>query len=351
MACDNLTAVLYKTNDLRLENRPIPEPTDNEVLLEMGSVSICGSDVHYLQHGRICDFIVKEPMIMGHEASGTVVKLGSKVKNLNIGDRVAIEPGVPCSTCEYCKEGRYNLCPDIAFCATPPFHGNLSRFYCHKADFCFKLPHNVSLEEGALLEPLSVGVHACKKAEITIGSKLLVLGVGPIGLVTTLIAKAMGAEKIIATDLQKHRLELAKICGADHTVQINGTESENDLEKVIRETLGGQPDKTIDCSGFESSIRLGLKATKSGGTFVLVGMGAHEVKLPLVSAAIKEITIKGAFRYCNDYAVALSLVATGKVNLKPLITHEFSLKDTIKAFETASNGTGNPVKILIHCNK
>ncbi|KAK8374803.1 hypothetical protein O3P69_015526 [Scylla paramamosain] len=199
MANDNLSAVLYAKNDLRMENRLIPEPGPNEVLLHMSCVGICGSDVSYLKRGAIGDFIVKAPMVLGHESSGVVAKCGSNVKNLKPGDRVAIEPGVPCRMCNFCKSGKYNLCPDVVFCATPPYDGSLCRYYKHAADFCFKLPDHVSLEEGAILEPLSVGVHACRRAGVTMGSNVLVLGAGPIGLVSLLTAKAMGASQICVT--------------------------------------------------------------------------------------------------------------------------------------------------------
>uniref|UniRef100_A0A146L8Y1 Sorbitol dehydrogenase n=2 Tax=Lygus hesperus TaxID=30085 RepID=A0A146L8Y1_LYGHE len=351
MAGNNLTAVLYKIDDLRLENRSIPTPKDDEVLLKMGNVGICGSDVHYLCHGRIADFVVREPMIMGHEAAGTVAKVGKNVKNLKVGDRVAIEPGVACRTCSFCKEGQYNLCPDMIFCATPPVHGNLSRYYCHAADFCFKLPDHVSLEEGALLEPLSVGVHACRRAGVTLGSKVLVLGAGPIGLVSTLAAKAMGASTVVIIDLLEDRLTLAKSCGADVTLKITREESPAAVAKRVEEALGEKPDKTLDCTGYSNTINTGLEATKSGGTFVLVGMGQNEVTIPLLAASIREIDIRGVFRYCNDYPLALAMVASGKVNVKQLITHRFELEETLKAFETAKTGAGNPVKIMIRCNK
>ena len=205
---DNLTAVLHKTNDIRLEQTPIPSPGEDEVLLRMDSVGICGSDVHYWTHGAIGDFIVRAPMILGHEAAGIVEECGKNVKHLKPGDRVAIEPGVPCRRCDYCKEGRYNLCPDIQFCATPPVHGNLCRYYKQAADFCFKLPDHMSLEEGALMEPLAVGVHACQRAGVALGKTALVCGAGPIGLVNLLTAKAMGASEVVVTDISEERLKV-----------------------------------------------------------------------------------------------------------------------------------------------
>lgn len=348
----NLSAVLYKTNDLRMEQKPIAEPDDHEVLLEMHCVGICGSDVHYFTHGCIGDFKLLDPMIIGHEASGIVCKVGKKVNNLKVGDRVAIEPGVPCRTCTYCKEGRYNLCKQIFFCATPPDHGNLSRYYKHAADFCHKLPDHVSLEEGALLEPLSVGVHACRRAGVTLGSKVLVTGAGPIGLVTMITAKALGASTVIMTDILQHKLDTAVDLGADHTILIEKGSSQEEISAKIQDLLeGDQPDKTIDCSGIESTIKLGMHATRPGGVLVIVGCGSQEVKIPLVLTMTKEIDIRGVFRYANDYPIALAMVASGKVDVKKLITHNYLLEDTLHAFETARTGAGNAIKVMIHCKR
>ncbi|XP_059612352.1 sorbitol dehydrogenase-like [Phlebotomus argentipes] len=352
MAKDNLTAVLHGINDLRLEQKPIPEIKDNEVLLEMDCVGICGSDVHYLVEGRIGHFVVEQPMIMGHEASGVVAKLGKSVKTLKVGDRVAIEPGVACRECQLCKEGRYNLCPEMIFCATPPCHGNLTRFYAHAADFCFKLPEHVTMEEGALLEPLSVGVHACRRGNVGIGSEVLILGAGPIGLVTVLTAKAMGASKVVITDLLPQRLAVAKDLGADFTYLVEKNVSEEENVRRIHKLLGSQPDKAVDCSGAQATARLAMLATRSGGCVVIVGLGQAEVTLPLVNAATREVDIRGVFRYSNDYSAALALVASGKVpGLKKLVTHHFDITETLKAFETSRYGHGNAIKVMIHCQK
>ncbi|XP_058452129.1 sorbitol dehydrogenase-like [Malaya genurostris] len=345
---DNLTAVLYGIEDLRLEQRPIPTPKDDEVLLEMDSVGICGSDVHYLVNGRIGDFVLRKPMVIGHEASGIVSKVGSKVKNVQVGDRVAIEPGYGCRVCDFCKAGRYNLCEDMIFCATPPFDGNLTRYFTHPADFCYKLPPHVTMEEGALLEPLSVGVHACRRAQVGLGSEVLILGAGPIGLVTLITAKSMGAGKIVITDLQQSRLDVAKELGADATLIIEKGKSEQEIVKQIHTLFGGAPDKTIDCSGAEATSRLSILATRSGGCAVLVGMGPPEVKLPLVNALAREVDIRGVFRYCNDYPAALSLVASGKIDVKRLITHHFNIEETMDAFKTSRHGLEGAIKVMIH---
>ncbi|XP_072394653.1 sorbitol dehydrogenase-like [Diabrotica undecimpunctata] len=349
-AKDNLSAVLYGINDLRLEQRPIPVPKDNQVLLQMEVVGICGSDVHYLVSGRCGPFVVKDPMVIGHEASGTVVQVGKNVKNLKPGDRVAIEPGVPCRTCHHCKTGAYHLCPDIFFCATPPDDGNLSRYYVHDADFCWKLPDNMDLEEGALMEPLSVGVHACKRAEIKVGDVCLITGAGPIGLVTLLSAKAMGASKVVITDILDVKLEMAKQLGADYTIKIEKGMSEEDIVKKVIQLLGQEPNKSFDCTGVEQCVRVCVSATGTNGCVVLVGLGKIEMTLPLTNALIKEVDVRGTFRYVNDYPTSIELVRSGRVNVKPLVTHHYKLEDSVKAFNTAKTQEGNPVKILIHAN-
>ncbi|XP_078050501.1 sorbitol dehydrogenase [Augochlora pura] len=350
MAQDNLTAILYGINDIRLEQTPIEEPGNNEVLLKMACVGICGSDVHYLVNGKIGDFVVREPMIIGHESAGVVAKLGKGVTHLKVGDRVAIEPGVPCRICKFCKEGRYNLCKEMVFCATPPVHGSLRRYYKHAADFCFKLPDHVSLEEGALMEPLSVGVHACKRANIGIDSSVLILGAGPIGLVSLLAAKAMGASKIIIVDLVEERLNVAKKLGANETLVISREKyNETETIKKIHDLLGEEPDKTIDATGAQSMIRLAILATRSGGVAVLVGMGAPEVQVPLINALCREVDIRGVFRYANDYGDALNLLASKKIDVKPLITHNYKIEDTVAAFDTAKSGKTDVIKVMIHC--
>lgn len=325
---------------------PIPEIADDEVLLRMDCVGICGSDVHYWQSGACGHFVLKEPMIMGHEASGVVAKLGAKVKNLKVGDRVAIEPGVPCRYCEFCKTGRYHLCPDMLFCATPPVHGNLVRYYKHAADFCYKLPDHVTMEEGALLEPLSVGIHACRRANLTGGHIVLVLGAGPIGLLTMLSAKAMGASKVLITDIFQSRLDFAKQLGADHTLLVTRDSNEPELVKKIHELLGEHPDVSFDASGAQASVRMALLATKSGGVAVLVGMGAPEQTVPLAGTLAREVDIRGVFRYVNEYPIALNMVASGKINVKPLVTHHFSMEQTLEAYEVARQGSG--IKVMIH---
>ncbi|XP_061615359.1 sorbitol dehydrogenase isoform X2 [Phyllopteryx taeniolatus] len=327
MEQDNLSVVLHSQGDLRLEKRPVPEPGPNEVLLQMHSVGICGSDVHYWQHGRIGDFVVRKPMVLGHEASGRVVKVGSAVKHLQVGDRVAVEPGVPRGMDEFFKNGRYNLSPTIFFCATPPDDGNLCRYYTHSANFCYKLPDNVTFEEGALIEPLSVGIHACRRADVTLGSTVLICG----------------------ADLFPERLAMAKELGADFQLTVKRGDGPQQLATRVENMLGAQPHITIECSGVESSIQAAIYATRSGGVVVLVGLGSEMATIPLINAAVREVDIRGVFRYCNTWPMAITMLASGKVNVKPLVTHRFPLEQAVQAFETTRQGLG--IKVMLKCDQ
>ncbi|XP_062510275.1 sorbitol dehydrogenase-like [Corticium candelabrum] len=346
----NPSAVLFKTDDLKVVDRPIPKPAPGQVQIAMHRVGICGSDVHYWTHGAIGDFIVRAPMVMGHESAGIVNEVGEGVTTLKIGDRVAIEPGVPCRRCDYCKTGNYNLCPDMKFCATPPVDGSLARYYVHEADFCFKLPDHVTLEEGALLEPLSVGVHACNRAGVRMGSKVLVCGAGPIGLVNLLTAKSYGASKVVITDLDSNRLQKAKEMGADCCIQVSRDMTAKDIAVKVKEYLGDLATQTIECTGAEPSICAGIYSTRSGGTLVLVGLGKPVVNIPIVDASVREVDIRGIFRYRNCYPTALEMVASGAVDVKPLVTHHYELEQTLDAFKTANNPTSGAIKVMIKCN-
>ncbi|KAF5344146.1 hypothetical protein D9758_008852 [Tetrapyrgos nigripes] len=208
---DNPSFVLRAIDDVAYEQRPIPEISDREVLVEVKKTGICGSDVHYLAHGRIGDFVVKDPMVLGHESAGVVCKVGAKVSHVKVGDRVAVEPGSTCRMCDACKSGRYNLCPDIVFAATPPYDGTLGRYYRVLGDLAFPLPDNLSLEDGAMMEPLSVGVHSVHTlGNFRSNQSIVVFGCGPVGLLCMTVAKALGARRIIAIDIVESRLEFAK---------------------------------------------------------------------------------------------------------------------------------------------
>ncbi|XP_058825318.1 sorbitol dehydrogenase-like [Topomyia yanbarensis] len=345
----NVGAVIHGVEDMRMEQVPMPTPRDNEVLLEMDCVGICGSDVHVLTHGGFGEYKLRQPMVIGHESSGVVIGTGKSVKRLKVGDRVAVEPAIGCKVCKLCKAGRYNLCPDGIYSATPPIHGTLQNFYTHVEDCCFKLPPNVTMEEGALLEPLAVGVHSCRIAGIQLGSNVLILGAGPIGMVTVLVAKAMGAAKICVLDLVQSKLDVAKEIGADVTLQIKKGDKEEDLVKKIHQLLGVAPDISIECTGAEPCVRLGILATEIGGVLTLVGIGSTNMNLPITIALVREVEIRSGFRYANAYPAALTMVANGTIDATKLISHHFDLKDSVEAFKTSRYGLDGAIKVMIHC--
>jgi L-iditol 2-dehydrogenase len=337
--------VLHAIDDIRLDTRPVAKPGPYDALIAVKSVGICGSDVHYWKHGRIGPFILNSPMVLGHESSGQVVAVGEKVTHLKAGDRVTMEPGVPCRQCNSCKIGRYNLCPDVVFMATPPYDGSLSNYIVHPADFCFKLPDHVSFDEGAMCEPLSVGVHAVSRAKVSVGQTVLITGAGPIGLMCLMAAKAAGAGITIITDIKQERLDVAKSLGATHTID---TTKVPDVVSQVVSLVGPQAvDTSIECSGATVAIHAAIKATRNGGVVVLVGMGAPEISLPLVDAAVREVDLIGVFRYANTYPKALALIASGKVDVKSLITHHFNYKESVDAFNVARVGADKDNKMAI----
>lgn len=347
---ENLAAWLMEANKLEIRPFHLPPLGPKDVKIRMKAVGICGSDVHYYQHMRLADFVVREPMVIGHECAGIVEEVGSEVNHLVVGDRVALEPGVSCARCTLCKEGRYNLCEDMKFFATPPIHGSLANFVVHPADLCFKLPENVSLEEGAMCEPLSVGVHACRRAGAGPHTKVLVLGCGPIGLVTLMAAKAFGSPRVVVVDVDENRLKMATELGA-HAVVCVSTKMQDVEEEVkeIQRKMGADIDVAFDCAGLEKTMTTALKATKAGGQVCLVGMGHIEMRIPLTAAAAREVDILGVFRYRNTYQLCVDLISSGRIDVKPLITHRygFSQEDVVDAFHTSAKG-GSAIKVMFN---
>lgn len=337
-------AFLHKPGDIRIEEMDIPEPKDDEALIRIKSVGVCGSDVHFYKVGRIGDFVVKAPLVLGHECAGEVVEVGKSVKNIKPDDRVAIEAGVPCRKCQFCKHGRYNLCADVTFMATPPFHGAFREYVAHPEDFLFKLPDNMTFEEGAMIEPLAVGVYAAERGNVNIKNTVAIIGSGPIGLMALQAAKARGATDIIITDLQPFRLELAKKLGASLTINIK---EEDPVQKILEYTDGGA-DVVMDAVGFPETIQQSIKIAKIGGVIVWIGMPTvDQIPVRVVEAICKDVDIRGIFRYANAYPPAIRLVSSGKVDVKSMITTSFTLDQVQEALEYPGNYPGTCIKVMI----
>ncbi|UCR90288.1 NAD(P)-dependent alcohol dehydrogenase [Mycetocola spongiae] len=313
-------SVLLPDRSLILEERPVPALDLDQVLVRVGAVGICGSDVHYYHEGRIGDFIVDAPMILGHEAGGVIAAVGSAVDPARIGSRVSIEPQRPGATSRETLEGNYNLDPEMEFYATPPIDGAFAEFAVIQSHFAHDIPEQVSDEAAALMEPLSVGIAAARKAQITAGSRVLIAGAGPIGVIIAQVARAYGALEIIISDLSEARREQALKFGATRA-----------LDPRTEDVTTLAVDAFIDASGAAPAITAGLRAVRPAGRVVLVGMGAPEISLPVSVIQNNELIVTGIFRYTNTWPLAIALVAAGRVDLDGLVTGRFGLEEVEEA--------------------
>ncbi len=337
--------VLEETKNLSLRDINVDEPLGpHDVRIDLHTVGVCGSDVHYYQHGRIGDFVVREPMILGHEASGTIVEVGDQVSDLKTGDRVCMEPGIPDPNSKATRLGIYNLDPAVRFWATPPVHGVLRPSVVHPATFTFKLPDNVSFAEGAMVEPLAVGMHAANKAQIKPGDVAVVVGAGPIGMVTALAALAGGCSQIIITDVQQPKLDMAAKLGPITPVNV----SEQNLKEVVDAITGNWgADIVFEASGNEKAAAAVFEVLRPAGCVVYVGMPNNPILYDVVAAQVKEARVEHVFRYAHVYPRALALMGAGKIDVKPLITKKFVFNDSIEAFDFASDMPADQVKVQI----
>jgi D-xylulose reductase len=344
-----LSLVLEEKGKLSLRDFPVKEVLGpRDVRIKMRKVGICGSDVHYYTHGYIGPFVVRAPMILGHEGAGEVIEIGSEVKTLKVGDEVCMEPGVPNPHSHELMIGRYNLDPEISFWATPPFHGCLRPEVIHPEMFTFKLPKGVSLEEGAMVEPVAVGMMAATRAQITPGDIALVYGAGPIGLVTAMCAIAGGCSKVIISDIQQPKLDIAK--SFNGFIPVNS--AKEDLAKIVlAETRNRGVDIVFECSGNEKVASQVVSPLRPGGTIVHVGIPLENVAWDIAAAIVKEARIEHVFRYAHVYPKALDLMASGKLQVKKLITHHFNFSDSVAAFEFAKNMPADGVKVHIDMDK
>lgn len=323
-------SVLRRAGEVVVENRPVPVPAHDEVLVRVGSVGICGSDVHYFHEGRIGDFIVESPMVLGHEAGGTIVAVGADVDPARIGERVSIEPQRPSPTSKQSLAGAYNLCPHMEFYATPPIDGAFAEYVTIQSHFAFEVPESISDDAAALMEPLSVGIAAARKAGITAGSRVLVTGAGPIGIIAVQVARAFGATEIIVSDIDPERRAQALKFGADSALDAIADDSQ------LR-SLG--VDVLLECSGATPAVRAGLEALAPAGTAVLVGMGADEIALPISLIQNRELVVTGIFRYANTWPTAIDLVRTGRVDLDSLVTGSYGLDEVEPALLASTAST------------
>lgn len=337
--------IVEKKGELALRDIDIVENLGpRDVRIKIHTVGICASDVHYYTHGRIADFIVEEPMILGHEASGTVIEIGSEVVSLAVGDRVCMEPGVPTPDSHETKTGQYNLDPLLRFWATPPVHGVLRESVVHPAAFTYKLPDNVSFAEGAMIEPLAVGLHAANKAQIAPGDVALVLGAGTIGMVTALAALAGGCSRVIMTDVISEKLALASTLGAITTVNV----ASEDLSSVVREqTRGRGVDLVFECSGNKKVAESAFDNAAPGATVVFVGLPDGRIEYDILQGSVKEIRVEHVFRYTNVYDRAVALMGSGKINVKPLLTDRFPFEKSVEAIDAFLHMPPTSVKIQI----
>lgn len=341
-------AFMKGLDNIVVKEIPVPEEIgEKSVLVKLEYVGICGSDVHYFHHGVCGPFKVdlNEDFMLGHECAGKIVKVGSKVQSLKVGDNVALEPGITCGKCEFCKSGKYNLCPDVVFLATPPVQGCYEEYIEFPENMCFKLPDNVSTKEGALIEPLAVGFHAAAQGEISVGDTVVILGAGCIGLVTLLACKARGAGKIIVTDLVDARLQKAKELGADFV--INGKD-EDVIEKIKAITNQKGAAKVIETAGSVHTITQTAHLVSKGGTIVLVGLASsEEICYNFAQIMDKEAEIKSVFRYRNIYPKAIEAVASGSIDISGIVTHEYELDNIQEAFTEVVDNKTDLIKAII----
>ena len=340
----NKTFYMTGIEKLEVGDAPMPSIGPDDVLIKVQSVGVCGSDLHYYRAGAIGDYKVEFPFILGHEAAGVVAGVGQNVTTLKEGDRVCMEPGVPCMKCEECLSGHYNLCKDVRFWATPPYNGVLSEYVSHPAAFTFKIPDNMSFTEGALVEPLAIGLHACNMGGVKLGQTVVIMGAGCIGLVTLLAAKAYGATQIIVGDVIDKRLDKARELGA---VAFN-TGEENFAERVMELTNGRGADVCIDCAGFSVTLDTCLTVAKPAGAVIIVGLGEDRVNgFNTGIMSNKELTVKSIFRYRNLYPTAINAIADGRIDVNAIVSHRFKFDDTVNAFATCHRDIRNVVKGVI----
>ena len=317
----------------------------SDVRIRIANVGVCGSDVHYYKHGRIGDFVVREPMVLGHEASGVIMEAGSAVTNLKPGDRVCMEPGIFDPQSREAMQGMYHLDPAIRFWATPPIHGVLRESVVHPASLTFKLPDNVSLEEAVLAEPLTSGVHVARKVGISPGDTAVVAGAGTIGSLMALALLASGCSRVIITDVKQEKLDFLVKHYGNRLIPFNV--ANGDLKDFVARHFEHGADLFVDCSGNATAISAAPHCVRGGGKIVFVGMPQGPVPIDIIAMQVKEITTYSIFRYANDYERSVAFIASGQIDVKPLISRRYKFEDSVAAFDFAASGQADVIKVVI----
>ena len=337
----------YLTQAGRMEMRDTESPViknDDDVIVKISNVGICGSDLHYFQHGKLGDNVVREPHILGHEASGIVMDKGKGVTEFNEGDRVVIEPGLPCFTCDYCRRGLYNLCSSMAFISVPGYQGAFREELSYNKNGLFRLPASVTQEEAALIEPLAVGYNAVVTAGIQPGASVCITGAGPIGLTVLEAAWIMGAARIMVTDADDHRLSIAKAHGADCTVNIL---KDSAVEEGMALTNGKGFDYVLDATGIPSAMESCVQLAAKGGEIIFIGLGENPMQLSGYRMVKKQLTIKAVNRYANHFQPVINLLSAGKYNLNDFVSHRYDFSDIKEAFSFAVNPEEKKMKVMV----
>lgn len=343
------SAVLEKVLDLEIKSTPLPEMKPTDVMIKVMAVGICGSDVHYYDQGRIGDFVVNQPIVLGHESSGQIIAVGAAVKNFKVGDRVAIEPGVPCGKCEYCRTGRYNLCPKIKFMATPPYDGDLTQYIVYPAEFVYPIPNDMSYEVGTLSEPFSVSIHASRMLDIQPESTVFISGAGPVGLMAIFAVKAFNAKTIIVSDVEDNRLTMARTFGATHTINIAKTDLLSEIKQITHDQ---GVDYVLEVSGNNTAESNALLTLKANGKIAYIGMPTHDTApLNIMFMTTMEPQIFGVFRYANTYPMAIQILHQNMPLAEKLLTDFYGLDQVTEAFERTRTAKGDSLKVIIYPNE
>ena len=334
----NRRLFLNKEHELYLVEEAIPEPAENEVLIQIAANGICGSDIHFFHEGRLGNFVVDTPYVPGHEASGTIIKNGPFARRFPEGTRVVIEPGIPCGFCHFCKEGRYNLCPDVKFLSAPPIDGTFCDYVCVNENFVFPIPEKLSFEAAALAEPAAVAVHAVQRAEFRLGATGVVLGAGPIGLLVVQAFKAAGGGKVICVDIMQERLEKALLAGADEVI-------DSSQPQISLENLG---DVVFETAGNRLTTAQLFTVARPGGCAVQVGWpNGNQVEMNIADMIDKELIYKSVNRYANAFDTAVTWLSDGRIRSDVMITHMFSLEEAPEAFRWALENPRKTMKVIV----